>query len=107
MVLGPGAQPNKPISTMSKKNAFRDITPSNWGFQPLEPLSEFWGHTKEGKPCRLGVLHKTYRNEPGYNPGKPIWVYAIDGKGGWAATSEISEDDLREKVTAIEHPERD
>jgi len=91
---------------MSTKNTFRTITPSNWGFQPQEPLSEYWGFTKEGRPCRLGVLHKTYRNELGFNPGKPIWVYAIDGKGGWAATSEISLDDLKEQVHKIHHPEK-
>ena len=88
---------------MSNKHTFHTIPSSSWGFQPLEPLSECRDH--EGK--RLGVLYKTYRNEPGFNPGKPIWVYAIDGKGGWAATSEISEEDLREQVIAIKHPARD
>jgi hypothetical protein len=91
---------------MSKNNTFRPIATSSWGFQPLEALSEYWGHTEEGNPCRLGVLHKTYRNEPGFHPGKPIWVYAIDGKGGWAATSEISEEDLRVKVLKLRHPKR-
>jgi hypothetical protein len=66
---------------MSKNITFRPIPNSAWGFQPLEPLSEAWGVNEQGKACRLGVLHKTYRNEPGHTPGKPIWVYAIDGKG--------------------------
>jgi len=97
------SNPQTNTKSMSKKNTFRSITPSSSGFKPLESLSEYWGYTKEGKPCRLGVLHKTYRNETGFNPGKPIWVYALDGKGGWAATSEISEEDLRNQVIAIRH----
>lgn len=79
---------------MSATLTFHPIPTAAWGFQPQEPLSE----CRDPKGNRLGVLSKTYLNEPGHNPGKPIWVYAIDGKGGWAATSEISEDDLRDKV---------
>jgi hypothetical protein len=89
---------------MSYQVTFRTIPTSNWGFQPLEPLSESLGFNKDGKPCRLGVLHKTYRNEPGFNPGKPIWVYALDGKGGWAIESDISEEDLKEKVLKFHSP---
>jgi len=91
---------------MSKNITFRSIPNSAWGFQPLEPLSEAWGVNEQGKPFRLGVLHTTYRNEPGHTPGKPIWVYAIDGKGGWAATSEISEEDLKTKVLKLRHPKK-
>jgi hypothetical protein len=87
---------------MSTKLTFHTIPASNWGFQPQEPLSE----CRDPKGNRLGVLYKTYRNEPGYNPGKPIWVYAIDGKGGWAATSEISEEDLKSKVEKLHHPKK-
>ncbi|NBZ95356.1 MAG: hypothetical protein EBR40_02825 [Proteobacteria bacterium] len=87
---------------MSTKLIFHTIPASNWGFQPQEPLSE----CRDPKGNRLGVLYKTYRNEPGYNPGKPIWVYAIDGKGGWAATSEISEEDLKSKVEKLHHPKK-
>jgi hypothetical protein len=84
---------------MSTKHTFRTIPTFSWGFQPLEPLFEC--RDQEGR--RLGVVYKTYRNEPGFNPGKPIWVYAIDNKGGWAATSEISEDDLKAKVINLRH----
>lgn len=91
---------------MSKNITFRPLPSSGWGFQPLEPLSEALGVNAQGKACRLGVLHKTYRNEPGHHPGKPIWVYAIDGKGGWAATSEISEEDLKAKVLKLRHPKK-
>ena len=91
---------------MSKNITFRPIPASGWGFQPLEPLSQAWGVNAQGKPCRLGVLHKTYRNEPGHTPGKPIWVYAIDGKGGWAATSEISEENLKAKVLKLRQPKK-
>jgi len=87
---------------MSTKLTFHTIPASNCGFQPQEPLSE----CRDPKGNRLGVLYKTYRNEPGYNPGKPIWVYAIDGKGGWAATSEISEEDLKSKVEKLHHPKK-
>jgi hypothetical protein len=79
---------------MSTKCTFHPVPTSSWGFQPLEPLAECRDH--KGK--RLGVIYKTYRNEEGFNPGKPIWVYAIDNKGGWAATSEISEEDLQAKI---------
>lgn len=87
---------------MSKKITFRPVPTSGWGFQPLEPLFESLDH--EGR--RLGVLHKTYRNEPGLTPGKVIWVYAIDNRGGWAATSEISEEDLKAKVLKLRHPKK-
>ena len=87
---------------MSTKRTFHPIPTSSWGFQPLEPLYECRDH--EGR--RLGVIYKTYRNEPGYNPGKPIWVYAIDNKGGWAATSEVSEEDLKAKVLKLRHPKK-
>lgn len=85
---------------MSKKRTFHPIPSSNWGFQPLEPLSECRDH--QGR--RLGVLSKTYRNEAGFHPGKPIWVYAIEARGGWAATSELSEEDLKGKVLKLRHP---
>ena len=91
---------------MSKNITFRPIPTSGWGFQPLEPLSEAWGVNEQGKPFRLGVLHTTYRNEPGHTPGKPIWVYAIDEKGGWATTSEISEEDLKTKVLKFRHTKK-
>jgi hypothetical protein len=87
---------------MSTKLTFHPIPSSNWGFQPQEPLSE----CRDAAGHRLGVLYKTYLNEPGYHPGKPIWVYAIDGRGGWAATSEISEEDLKEQVRKIRHPKK-
>jgi hypothetical protein len=88
---------------MSNKLKLVPVPESSWGFQPLEALFECWDHKEEE---RFGVLYKTYRNEPGFNPGKPIWVYAIDEKGGWALTSEISLDDLKEKVLKIRHPEK-
>lgn len=87
---------------MSTKRTFHPLPSSRWGFQPLEPLSECRDHNDE----RLGVLYKTYRNDPELTPGKPIWVYAIDNKGGWAATSEISEEDLRVKVLKLRHPRK-
>lgn len=87
---------------MSKNITFRPIPASGWGFQPLEPLCESFDH--EGR--RLGVLHRTYRNEAGHTPGKAIWVYAIDNRGGWAAASEISEEDLKTKVLKLRHPKK-
>ena len=92
---------------MSKHLIFRSVTEGSWGFQPLEALFEYGYYSRPDTFVLHGVLYKTYRNEPGFNPGKPIWVYAIDGKGGWAASSEISEEDLREQVIAIKHPARD
>lgn len=91
---------------MSKNLIFRSVTEGSWGFQPLEALFEYGYYCRPDQFVLNGVLYKTYWNEAGVKPGKPIWVYAIDGKGGWAATSEISVDDLKEKVTAIEHPQR-
>ena len=85
---------------MSNKITFHSIPKSSWGFQPQEPLSECRDHAGN----RLGVIYKTYLNEPGYSPGKPIWVYAIDNKGGWAATSEISEEDLKAKIEKLRRP---
>ena len=87
---------------MSTKLTFRPIPEAGWGFQPLEPLSECLDH----KGNRLGVLFKTYTNDPELTPGKPIWVYAIDDKGGWAATSEFSEEDLQSQVLKLHHPKK-
>lgn len=87
---------------MSTKRTFRPILEASWGFQPLQPLSECLDH----KGIRLGILFKTYLNDPKLVPGKPIWVYAIDEKGGWAATSEFSEEDLKAQVLKLHHPKK-
>ena len=76
---------------------FISIPAQNWGFQPLEPLAELRTPSKE----LLGTLYKTYRNDPVQVPGKPIWVYMKKGRGGWAASSEHSEADLREKILSL------
>jgi hypothetical protein len=89
------------MQAMSKKLTFHPIPDASWGFQPLEALFECWD--KDGE-TRLGVLYKTYLNEPTQTPGTPIWVYAIDNQGGWAATSKLSVDDLKEKVLKLRHP---
>ena len=83
-------------------NSFLHIPGINWGFQPLQALS----HSLDAQGNRLGVLYKTYINDPKFNPGRPIWVYAIDEVGGWAATSELSETDLETKVLKILHPKK-
>ena len=85
-----------------RAKSFRRIPEANWGFQPLQALS----HSLDAKGERLGVLYKTYINDPKFNPGRPIWVYAIDEVGGWAATSDLSETDLETKVLKIRHPEK-
>jgi hypothetical protein len=91
---------------MSKNLIFRSVTEGSWGFQPLEALFEYGYYCRPDQFVLNGVLYKTYRNEAGGKPGKPIWVYAIDGRGGWAATSEISEEDLKEQVRKIRHPKK-
>ena len=78
------------------------VPQSSCGFQPLQARSHSFD--KEGK--HLGTLYKTYRNDPDLIPGRPIWVYAIDGQGGWAAISELSEADLEAKVLQIRHPKK-
>ena len=85
----------KPIRVSS----FLAVTGGTCNFQPLQALSHSFDH--EGK--HLGTLYKTYRNDPDLIPGRPIWVYAIDGEGGWAAISALSQADLEAKVLRIRH----
>lgn len=92
-------QPNKKVSRGKPilKLRFIPVLQDPWGFQPLEPVSELW----DGKNFRIGVLFKTYRNDPALVPGKVTWVFALDGQGGWLAESQDSENCLRSKVLAI------
>lgn len=73
---------------------FRKPAQTPWGFQPLEALSEVWDSDRK----RIGVIYKTYKNHPELIPGKPKWVYARDGDGGWCFESTVSEDDLLTKI---------
>ena len=87
---------------MSTKRTFRTIPKASWGFQPLQPISECHNDKNE----RLGILYKTYTNDPELIPGKPLWVYAIEDTGGWAVTSELSEEDLKAKILRLRHPKK-
>jgi len=87
---------------MRKISSFLTVTGDTCNFQPLQALS----HSFDAEGKHLGTLYKTYWNEPGLIPGRPIWVYAIDGRGGWAAISDLSQSDLEAKVLRIRHPKK-
>jgi len=85
---------------MSTNRTFNLIPAASWGFQPLQPVSECRDH--QGR--RLGTHYKRYRNAPDVTPGQAIWVYAIENRGGWTASSQVSEDDLKAQVLKLRHP---
>jgi len=87
---------------MKKISSFMAVSGDTCSFQPLQALA----HSFDDEGKYLGTLYKAYRNEPGFFPGRPIWVYAIDGRGGWAAISYVSQSDLEAKVLRIRHPKK-
>ena len=74
---------------------FKPVELDNWGFQPVQPITEVWCGNA---PDPAGLIFRTYRNHPHLIPGKEIWAYRLKRTMAWLLESEISEADLQEQI---------